>query len=120
MFFGGAAFQATPMSGRDWAISVALGFVSIPLGFLIRCIPTLPSERLFIAIHLMRDPKAPPTLAGAERDAEDGWNPAIRKVRDQLPTLPCVRGARKRASSFVCKNHSHGKSDSSSSDNIGV
>ncbi|CAE6529304.1 unnamed protein product, partial [Rhizoctonia solani] len=110
VFFGGAAFQVTSMNGRDWGLSIALGFVSIPLGFLIRCIPTAPVERAFIALHIMRDPKAPPKLSKAEREAEeerkreeekDSWNPAINEVRDRLATFSNIRGARMRASSFV-------------------
>ncbi|CAE6514845.1 unnamed protein product [Rhizoctonia solani] len=113
VFFGGAAFQVTSMNGRDWGMSIALGFVSIPLGFLIRLIPNGPVERAFVALHIMRDPKAPPKLTKAEREAEeerkreeekDSWNPAIREVRDRLQTFSNIRGARMRASSFVRKS----------------
>lgn len=112
VFFGGVAFQATPMKGRDWGISVALGFVSIPLGFLIRCIPTPLVERLFIALHIMHDPKAPPRLAGADKDAKDDRNIATDKARKQIPRLPRVHGARMRGSSFVCRSrlpHNNGE-----------
>ena len=44
MFVGFVAFQVTRIPGRDWGISLALGFVSIPLGVLIRCVPTPPLE----------------------------------------------------------------------------
>lgn len=37
--FGGAAFQVTPINGVDWAISVIVGLISIPIGVLIRLIP---------------------------------------------------------------------------------
>ncbi|CUA75881.1 hypothetical protein RSOLAG22IIIB_01882 [Rhizoctonia solani] len=113
VFFGGAAFQVTSMNGRDWGMSIALGFVSIPLGFLIRCIPNGPVERAFVALHIMRDPKAPPKLTKAEREAEEerkreeeknSWNPAINEVRDRLQTFSNIRGARMRASSFVRKS----------------
>ncbi|ELU40116.1 cation-transporting atpase fungi [Rhizoctonia solani AG-1 IA] len=114
-FFGGAAFQVTSMNGRDWGMSIALGFVSIPLGFLIRCIPNGPVERVFIALRIMRDPNAPPKLTKEEKKAEeerkreeekDIWNPAINQVRDRLQTFSSVRGARMRASSFVSKSRS--------------
>ncbi|KAF8754101.1 Sarcoplasmic/endoplasmic reticulum calcium ATPase 3 [Rhizoctonia solani] len=93
VFFGGAAFQVTSMNGRDWGMSIALGFVSIPLGFLIRCIPNGPEEK----------------KAEEERKREeekDIWNPAINQVRDRLQTFSSVRGARMRASSFVSKSRS--------------
>ncbi|KAG1804284.1 hypothetical protein EV424DRAFT_1300201, partial [Suillus variegatus] len=39
VFIGGTAFQVTCIAGREWGISLALGFVSIPLGALIRLLP---------------------------------------------------------------------------------
>ncbi|CAE6429378.1 unnamed protein product [Rhizoctonia solani] len=127
VFFGGAAFQVTSMNGRDWGMSIALGFVSIPLGFLIRCIPNGPVERVFIALRIMRDPSAPPKLTKEEKKAEEerrreekqSWNPAINQVRDRLQTFSSVRGARMRASSFVSKSRSQRGSISEAGD-IGV
>ncbi|KAJ1307270.1 hypothetical protein OPQ81_001382 [Rhizoctonia solani] len=128
VFFGGAAFQVTSMNGRDWGMSIALGFVSIPLGFLIRCIPNGPVERAFIALRIMRDPKAPPKLTKAEREAEEerkreeeknSWNPAINQVRDRLQTFSNIRGARMRASSFVRKSRNQ-RGSLSDPEDIGV
>jgi Ca2+-transporting ATPase len=115
------------MNGRDWGMSIALGFVSIPLGFLIRCIPNGPVERVFIALRIMRDPSAPPKLTKEEKKAEEerrreekqSWNPAINQVRDRLQTFSSVRGARMRASSFVSKSRSQRGSISEAGD-IGV
>ncbi|OBZ72155.1 hypothetical protein A0H81_08042 [Grifola frondosa] len=56
-------------------IALALGFVSIPLGALIRCIPNGPVQRFFIKIRLMPNPN----------------------------TFSQVRGGRMRASSYVGK-----------------
>ncbi|KAG9085466.1 hypothetical protein FS749_004392 [Ceratobasidium sp. UAMH 11750] len=113
VFFGAAAFQVTSTNGRDWGMSIALGFVSIPLGFLIHCIPTPPVECLFVALCIMRDPNAPPKLTRAEKKEEaerkreeekERWNPAINQVRDRLETFSNIRGARMHLSSFVCKS----------------
>lgn len=77
MFVVRAAFQVAPIPGREWGISLALGFVSIPLGVLIRCIPTPPLERAFIKLKIMRSEGLLPTTNPdtAER------NKAITKVR---------------------------------------
>jgi hypothetical protein len=48
MFVGGAAFSVTPISGRDWGISIAFGFLSIPVGALIRTIPNDPIRNLLV------------------------------------------------------------------------
>ncbi|KAJ7931426.1 Ca-transporting ATPase [Mycena leptocephala] len=83
VFVGGAAFEVTPIGGREWGISLALGFVSIPLGALIRLLPSDPFES-----------PNPDTV---------GWN-AITRVRDNLNTFANVRGGRVRSSSFVIKS----------------
>ncbi|TCD63338.1 hypothetical protein EIP91_005657 [Steccherinum ochraceum] len=100
VFIGGAAFQVTRIGGKEWGISLALGFVSIPLGALIRYIPNPPVERFFKAVHLMRDPDD--VLPTSSPDIE--WNSAIQLVRDNLGVFANVRGARMRASSFVGKS----------------
>ncbi|KAI5120195.1 hypothetical protein M0805_006301 [Coniferiporia weirii] len=101
VFVGGHAFQVTTINGRDWGISLGLGVVSIPLGFLIRCIPNEPISRLFIRLGLLEDPEALPT----RRPWGDGeWNPAINLLHDSLATFSNIRGGRARASSFVAKS----------------
>lgn len=99
VFVGGSAFQVTRIGGREWGIAIALGFVSIPLGAALRCIPNEPTERFFNKIHLMRTPEVLPTTRPDEE-----WNMAIDLVRDNLGTFAHVRGARMRASSFVGKS----------------
>ncbi|EJF64840.1 calcium-translocating P-type ATPase [Dichomitus squalens LYAD-421 SS1] len=99
VFVGGAAFQVTRIGGREWGIGLALGFVSLPLGALIRCIPNGPIERFFIMIRLLPNPDVLPTVRD---DAQ--WNSAIQLVRDNLNTFAHVRGGRVRASSYVGKS----------------
>lgn len=90
------------MSGRDWGISIALGVMSIPIGFLIRMIPNRPCERFLIRCKILPDPSRLPTVhpqAELER-----WDDAIEIVRDNLTTFANLRGGRVRASSFVGKS----------------
>ena len=90
MFVGGAAFSVTPISGRDWGISIAFGFLSIPVGALIRTIPNDPIRNLLVSAHLMQDPN---TLPVVTPDAEK-YNRAIGQVRDNLSTFANIRGGR--------------------------
>ena len=90
-----------------WGISLALGFMSIPIGFLIRCIPNRPCEKFFHKIHLLRDPN----LLPIERPNSGGtgtiWNnQAINALNDTLTTFSNIRGGRVRANSFVTKSRS--------------
>ncbi|KAG2361782.1 hypothetical protein BDR07DRAFT_1485475 [Suillus spraguei] len=100
VFIGGTAFQVTRIGGREWGISLALGFVSIPLGALIRLLPNGPFESLFIRMRLL--PKPQGGLPKVRSDVE--WNSAIELVRDNLATFANLRGGRLRSSSFVVKS----------------
>ncbi|PPQ77122.1 hypothetical protein CVT25_010816 [Psilocybe cyanescens] len=102
VFVGGAAFQVTRISGREWGISLALGVVSIPWGAAIRCMPTKPFETFFKFIRLVGKPEILPTV----KPDTDGWSGAINLVRDNLGTFANIRGGRLRSSSFVLKSRS--------------
>jgi Ca2+-transporting ATPase len=111
VFVGGAAFQVTSIGGREWGIAIALGFVSIPLGALIRCIPNGPCERLFVLCRLIPNPAAAEGLP-TERPESTHWNYTIDRVRDSLGTFSNVRGGRVRASSFVDRSRNARPSES--------
>lgn len=95
----------TKIDGKFWGISLALGFMSIPIGFLLRCIPNAPVERFFYKVRLMRDPALLPTER-PNAGAEGQWNPAINLLSETLNTFSNIRGGRARASSFVVKSRS--------------
>jgi len=98
----GAAFSVSKIGGREWGISLALGFVSIPWGAVIRCMPNGPFYKLFDALHLFgREKSVLPTLAPS---AEGGWGGAFTAVQDSLGTFANLRGGRLRSSSFAMKS----------------
>lgn len=113
MFVGGDAFQVTALPARYWGISLALGFVSIPLGVLIRYIPTPPLERLFIKLRIM---SAEDVLPTTKPDAIE-WNAAIVKVRDNLSLFSRLRGGRVNSSAFILKSR---QSRSSKGDRVAL
>ncbi|KND87137.1 Calcium-transporting ATPase 2 [Tolypocladium ophioglossoides CBS 100239] len=45
IFVGGAAFSVVPLTGAQWAISLVLGVLSLPVGALIRLMPDSPLEK---------------------------------------------------------------------------
>ncbi|BEI91925.1 uncharacterized protein CcaverHIS019_0407450 [Cutaneotrichosporon cavernicola] len=107
VFVGGAAFQVQRLNGRDWGISLVVGFLSIPLGALVRTIPTAPIERLLVKWKLFPDPDQLPLVKPDEGEDEDDikdafiYNPALEKVKDNLSTYARFRGGRLSASSIV-------------------
>jgi Ca2+-transporting ATPase len=70
---GGAAFHVVPIGGRDWAVSLVLGSLSMPLAVLIRLLPPAPFERFMIRCKFFPDPNAVlPTVSPASDEKQ--WN----------------------------------------------
>ncbi|RUO95985.1 cation transporting ATPase [Jimgerdemannia flammicorona] len=100
--FGGAAFQTVPLDATHWGICLGLGFVSLPIGVIIRLIP---DEIFFFifrnpetrALYLHQSQPSMPSVyvAGSERMA---WNSAYSTVRKQLDVFKSLRGGRLRGS----------------------
>ena len=106
VFVGGSAFSVKRIDGEFWGISIALGFVSLPLGYLIRCIPNEPVQRFFYKIRLMRDPSKEVLPSTRPNVSVEDWNPALNLLRDTLNTFSSIRGGRARSNSFVVKSRS--------------
>lgn len=102
---GGPAFQVVPIGGRDWAISIILGLLSLPLAILIRLLPPGPFETLLIRLRLYPDPTAPLPVISPQA-AEKQWNEGINKVVDNLTVFAQIRGGRMRSSSMLMKSRS--------------
>lgn len=90
----------TEIGGREWGMTIALGFGSIPVGVLVRLLPSEPFEKLFRKLGLFGREKILPTVT----PEAEGWTGAITRVRDNLSTFSNVRGGRMRSSSFVVKS----------------
>ena len=55
VFVGGAAFSVVPLTGVQWAVSLVLGFLTLPLGVLIRTVPDGPCEKVISLAVLVWD-----------------------------------------------------------------
>lgn len=104
VFVGGAAFTVTKLGGREWGMSIGIGFASIPIGAFIRLLPNGPFTRLFIKLRILPNPEVLPTATTTTTKPDGEWNYAINTVRDNLGMFSNVRGGRMRASSFVGKS----------------
>ena len=89
------------MGRKEWANSLALGFIALPLGALIRLIPNEPCERIFMMLRLLPKPEVQPTMLP---DAEPGFAFSMDRARDNLSTFSKLRGGCMHASSFVRKS----------------
>jgi Ca2+-transporting ATPase len=104
VFVGGAAFSVTRIGGRDWAISIIVGLIAIPLGALIRLLPTAPFARLLIKMKVYPDPNALPQISpAAEYDYE--FHDALDRTKNNLDLFRSIRSeSRLRASPMVLKS----------------
>lgn len=78
---GGAAFQVTPLRGVDWAISIVVGLLSLPIGVVIRLIP----DQLFSFVFMF-NPRARERYLG-DNSATDRVDWSSQKIEqgEQVP-----------------------------------
>lgn len=106
IFFGSDAFAVTRLTANQWGISLVLGFLSIPVGVLIRLFPDSWFQAIvdvlvrFWPKWLNFGPKKKPT----DEEGEGMTNPedydvdaALFGIRDDLEFLRKVRGGRMNA-----------------------
>ena len=94
IFVGGAAFSVKRLDqGSQWAVSLVLGAISLPIAVIIRLIPDEFISRLIP--HFWSRDKGPEVVVSDE-DRNYEWNPALEEIRDQLAFIKRVRGGRLR------------------------
>lgn len=91
IFVGGAAFSISPLNGKDWAISIVLGLLSIPIAIVIRLIPD-DGIRKLIPQFLRR--KKTPEVFVSDEERHYQWNPALEDIKEELAFLKMLRGGR--------------------------
>lgn len=94
IFVGGAAFAVTRLNGSQWGISIVLGFLSLPVGVIIRLIP---DELVSKCIPARFKRKPTPDLVLSD-DYE--WNQSLLEIRDELAFIKRIRGGRLGALKF--------------------
>ena len=92
IFVGGAAFSVHRLNTAQWLYSTVLGFLSIPVGVLLRLIPD-ESIRTLIPKWVVRK-AAPKVLVSDEERQTYEWNPALEQIRDELAFMKMLRGGR--------------------------
>ncbi|KEF50966.1 Ca2+-transporting ATPase [Exophiala aquamarina CBS 119918] len=101
VFIGGDAFVVTRLNGAQWAISLVLGFMSIPMGILIRLIPDIVADTLmrwmgklwrWLVPKVIRERK----LRSRSLLPVDEAGKVFLSVRDDLAFLKAIRGGRVR------------------------
>ncbi|KAJ5135625.1 ATPase P-type K/Mg/Cd/Cu/Zn/Na/Ca/Na/H-transporter [Penicillium bovifimosum] len=94
IFVGGAAFSVKRLDqGSQWAVSLVLGAISLPIAVIIRLIP---DEFVRSLIPNFWHRNKGPELVISDEDRNYEWNPALEEIRDQLAFIKRLRGGRLR------------------------
>ena len=97
IFIGGAAFSVKRLDqGSQWAVSLVLGALSIPIAVVIRLIPDEFVSRLVPHFWKRHKKATGPELVVSDENRRYEWNPALEEIRDQLAFIKTVRGGRLR------------------------
>lgn len=97
VFIGGAAFSVQRLNqGSQWAVSLILGAISVPIAVVIRLIPDELVSKLVPEFWHRRKKGGPELVVSDEEQHRFEWNPALEEIRDQLQFIKWVRGGRLR------------------------
>jgi Ca2+-transporting ATPase len=77
------------MGAKEWIISLALGFIALPLGALIRLISNEPCKRVFVKLRLLPKPEEEPTFPS---DVESSFASAVDRIADNIGTFAKLCG----------------------------
>ncbi|KAA8895457.1 hypothetical protein FN846DRAFT_785074, partial [Sphaerosporella brunnea] len=91
IFVGGQAFSVTKLNGIQWAISIILGAISLPVAVIIRLIPDEMLEKIAPSFMLRKRDTTPVYVSADDRFE---WNRGIEEIRQELSFLKTVRGGR--------------------------
>lgn len=127
IFVGGAAFSVERLDARGWGYSIAFGFLSIPIGAAIRCIPD-ELVRKFIPDYLVRQSQKPPqlTIEDEEEAQQFTFPQPLSDVKEELSFLKKMKGGRinnlrfrveQAKENFITRSRSGSRSRSSSISN---
>ncbi|KAL8729896.1 MAG: hypothetical protein Q9166_004453 [cf. Caloplaca sp. 2 TL-2023] len=91
VFVGGKAFSTVRLNGSQWAYSLILGLISIPIAILLRLVP---DEWLRKLVPRWLARKAPPDVRVSDAEGQFEWNPALVEIKEELSFLKKIRGGR--------------------------
>ncbi|KAK0878845.1 plasma membrane calcium [Friedmanniomyces endolithicus] len=112
VFVGGwPAFQAQRQNGTQWAIALVLGFLSLPIGILIRCLPDELATKAVpgpIRRWVSRDKSAKNKIVVTDEEAvapaDLEYNQALYDIQEELAWIRKYRGGRLNALKFAVKH----------------
>ena len=97
IFVGGQAFSVASnprLDGRGWAYSIAFGFLSIPIGAAIRCIPDELVRSMIPQYFINRAQRAPQLQVEDEETGQFNFPQPLADVKEELSFIKKMKGGR--------------------------
>ncbi|RMZ92443.1 hypothetical protein DV736_g319, partial [Chaetothyriales sp. CBS 134916] len=94
MFVGGQAFSIHRINAAEWAYSLVLGAISMPIAVIIRLIPDELIAKMIPSIRWKRKETSPAVTIEDDDEQVHQWNPALEEIREELAFLKRLRGGR--------------------------
>lgn len=97
IFVGGEAFSVASnpkLDGRGWGYSIAFGFLSIPIGAAIRCIPDELVRSLIPQYFIRRAARVPQVQIEDEEAGEFSFPQPLADVKEELSFIKKMKGGR--------------------------
>lgn len=94
IFVGGQAFSVYRLNAAQWAYSIVLGFLSMPIAVTIRLIPDELFAKVMPSLPSRRRQEGPAVFVQDEDERVQQWNPALEDIREELTFLKKLRGGR--------------------------
>lgn len=97
IFVGGQAFSVASnptLDGRGWGYSIAFGFLSIPVGAAIRCIPDELVRSLIPQYFIRRAARKPQLQVEDEETGQFNFPQPLADVKEELSFIKKMKGGR--------------------------
>ena len=117
VFVGGwPAFQAVPQSGRNWAIALVLGAISIPIGIVVRLVPDELAAKFVPRIVKDWSSRKRDNVVVTDEDNPFEFNQALYDIKQELAFIKRYKGGRLNSLKFTLQHpkevFSHSRSPS--------
>lgn len=89
IFIGGVAFSVKPLTGPEWAISIILGAISLPVAVVIRLLPDSWLESIIPDWMLRKD-----VNVYVSHNERFEWSKPYMDIHEELSFLKTIRGGR--------------------------
>jgi Ca2+-transporting ATPase len=100
IMIGGRALQVVRLNGAQWGYSIALGFLSIPIAVITRCVPDDAFQRIVPRRWWSQHGRV---VSNGSQQTD--WDSALLKVREEIELVSWVHGGRLHAREWRGTSH---------------